>query len=78
MNKHRRVYFYLDLKKNLYENGRQELTHKQLQQLLFIDDSLFKIEWENNQKINAYDLLITLPAIKSEDQRLQQVRKAIV
>lgn len=45
MNKQRRTYFYLDLKKNMYENGRQELTHKQIQQLKFIDDELFKVDW---------------------------------
>lgn len=38
MSKQRRTYFYLDLKKNMYQNGRQELTHKHIQQLMFIND----------------------------------------
>jgi hypothetical protein len=67
MNTERRIYFYADLKKNIYDNGRFELTHKHIQQMLFIDDQLFRVEWEHNMKIRTYDLMITLPQIKSED-----------
>ena len=40
------------------------MTHKTIQQLQFIDDSFFKVEWEaigkNRDNQNEYDLLITL------------------
>ena len=70
--------FYADLKKHLYETLRTELTQRHIQQLLFIDDELFKVEWDFNQKIKYDDLLITLPIIRSEDERLLKVRKNIV
>lgn len=70
MHKKVKFYFFSDLKKNIYENGRTELTHKHLQQLLFIDDQLFRVEWQVNQKLKCHDLLIFLPQIPSEDQRL--------
>ena len=54
------------------------ITQKQLQQLLFIDDSLFKVEWQHNETIRDYDLLITLPRYSSEDERVKVVRKKMV
>jgi hypothetical protein len=66
-NRKIRSYFYADLKKNIYENCRTELTQRHIQQMLFIDDQLFKVEWALNQKIKYIDLLITLPVIRSED-----------
>lgn len=62
----------------MYSDRCTELTKKHLQQLLFIDDQLFKVEWQKNDKIKTFDLLITLPTINSEDERVQKTRKLIV
>jgi hypothetical protein len=51
---------------------------KHLQQLLFIDEELYTIEWQMNQRINNYDLMIISPDIRSEDERIQNTRKKIV
>lgn len=78
MNRKAKFIFFFDLKKSLYENNRMEVTQKNLQQLLFIDDSLFNIKWENNIKVKGFDLMITPSEIKSEDERIQATRKKIV
>lgn len=54
------------------------MTYKQLQQLLFIDDTLFAVEWQHNQKIGTIDVMVTPPKIISEDQRISNTRKSIV
>ncbi len=48
MNRKYKFYFYSDLKKNIYENNRTELSHKIIQQILFIDNQALKVEWQNN------------------------------
>lgn len=78
MNKQLKILFFQDLRKNVYSDRCTELTKKHLQQLLFIDDQLFKVEWQKNDKIKTFDLLITLPTINSEDERVQKTRKLIV
>jgi hypothetical protein len=62
-----KYYFFADIKKSLYEVSRMELSIKHLQQLLFIDEGLYTVEWQMNQKINNYDLMIISPEIRSED-----------
>jgi len=37
-----------------------EVAFQHLQQLLFLDDRLFVLKWDINQKIKEYDLLIEL------------------
>lgn len=37
------MYFYADLKKNLFSNGRNQITHQHLQKMLFIDAEIFKV-----------------------------------
>jgi len=62
-----KYYFFSDIKKSLYEVNRMEMSIKHLQQLLFIDEGLYTVEWQMNQKINNYDLMIISPEIRSED-----------
>ena len=59
------------------------LTHRTIQQLQFIDDCFFKVEWEvlskNRDNQNEYDLLITLPQKEiSIDSCVTEARRKIV
>lgn len=65
MSKNIRSYFFYELRGNLRDNLRMEISRKELGQLLFIDGQLFKVEWAMNYSIHKYDLLITIPQIKS-------------
>ena len=78
MTKSMRVYFLFDLKNNIRENLSIDISKKQICQLLFIDTDLFKLDWAMNFATKRYDLLITLPPIKSHDERQSKTRKAIV
>jgi len=38
-----------------------------LEQLLFLDESLFEVKWEWSYTKKGYDVMIALPKIKSKD-----------
>ena len=78
MAKSMRVYFLYDLKHNLRDNLGIDISKKEICQLLFIDSDLYRLEWAMNFANKRYDLLITLPSIKSHDERHVKTRKAIV
>lgn len=59
--------FFGDIQKSLKEINRQDVAQSQLQQLLFLDDTLFAIEWAMSDRVKAYDLLLHSPVINSED-----------
>jgi hypothetical protein len=70
--------FFTDLRSNLYQHNCIELTQRSLQQLLFLDDRLYEIEWQYHEKCKRPDLQLRLPAFKSEDERVWSVRTRIV
>ena len=59
-------------------NNQILMSHKNIQQLLFIDRELFQFQWEFNQNIKDYDFMVTLPVIQSEDRRIHETRNKIV
>jgi hypothetical protein len=73
-----KVLYYNTLRLKMKESMRVTISHKHLQQLLFIDGDLYKVEWANNPAIKDYDLLLTLPPYTSEDTRVNEVRNKIV
>jgi len=70
--------FFTNLKRRIREGMNITITKKHIQQLLFINDELFKIEWAENASIKDFDLLIILPRFTSEDARVKDTRKRIV
>jgi hypothetical protein len=71
--------FFTDLAANIKNaiNG-MELTRQHLQQLLFLDPALYSVEHQLNIKIRKSDLQIRMPAVRSEDERVNAVHEKIV
>jgi hypothetical protein len=79
MNRSSKSVFYSDVRNSLeqYCKGMQ-FTHRHLQQLIFLDETLYELDWAINDKFRRHDLQIRLPQIKSHDARRREVRKKIV
>lgn len=73
-----RFCFFTDLRINLFETRRAQLSKHHIQQLLFLDKDLYEVKWEYYEKGKKYDLQLKQPSIKSRDERVDDVRKHIV
>lgn len=51
---------------------------KHLEQLLYLDETLYEIKWERNKDYRKYDILVKLPEIKSRQVRKAMLRETIV
>lgn len=78
VNRDKKFMFLNDLQRCLKENcNRMEFREDHLEQLIFIDDSLYIIEWIPN-KNQKYALRLQLPEVPSFDRRKAEARKKIV
>ena len=80
LDKHRgmKIFFFETIKKNIYESSNTLIEYKTIQQLLFLDDKCYQMEWKMNEKIRRYDLKLMASEISSMDGRRAQMRANIV
>lgn len=70
--------FFNDLQRSLKDHhNRMEIREDHLEQLIFIDDSLYVIEWIPNLN-KKYALRLQLPEVPSFDRRRTETRKKVV
>ena len=73
-----KILFFDAIRKSIYKNTSIVVELKHIQQLLFLDENCYIVEWKMNDKIKKFDLKIALPRINSMDMRRMEMRKNIV
>lgn len=66
-NRSNKVLFFEDLKRIIRDSLKVFVDIKHLEQLLYLDETLFEVKWEWSSTKKGYDVMITLPKIKSKD-----------
>jgi hypothetical protein len=49
-----------------------------LEQLLYLDETLYELKWEKSKDLKKYDILMKFPEIKSKQERKANLRGTIV
>ena len=80
LDKHRgmKVFFFQTIKKSICDSGNTVIEYKNFQQLTYLDEQCYALEWKMNDKIRRYDIKIARPAYNSQDNRSSEMRKKIV
>lgn len=73
-----KILFFDTIRKSIYKNTSIIVELKHIQQLLFLDENCYIVEWKMNDKIKKFDLKIALPRVDSMDIRRMEMRKNIV
>lgn len=73
-----KILFFDAIRKSIYKNTSIIVELKHIQQLLFLDENCYIVEWKMNDKIKKFDLKIALPRIDSMDMRRMEMRKNVV
>lgn len=66
-NRSNKFVFFEDLKRTIRDSLKVFVEIKHLEQLLYLDETLFEVKWEWSCTKKGYDVMITLPKIKSKD-----------
>ena len=54
--------FLSHLQANFKKNSGPDLTYENMKKILFLEDSLYELEWALKDSSNKYDLLIRIPS----------------
>jgi hypothetical protein len=54
------------------------IDFKHLEQLLYLDESLYELRWEKSRDLKKYDIIMKTPEIKSRQERKNNLREIIV
>lgn len=58
-----KTFYFHSLVKNIQKSSSVFIEQTDLQQSLFLDEDVYKVQWGYNEKIKRYDLKISLPKI---------------
>ena len=82
LNKPTKNMFYIDLRKNIKNKCFRTLSLENIEQIMFLDDSLLKIEWERRNKNRdqeyEYDLMVTMPKLDNFDPVIKSAKRKII
>ena len=70
--------FFQDIKRSMRDSLKVFVDFKHLEQLLYLDETLYEIKWEKSKDLQKYDIMVKLSEIKSRQERKAKLRVTIV
>jgi hypothetical protein len=53
--------FFQDIKRSMRDSLKVLIDFKHLEQLLYLDETLYEIKWEKSRDLKKYDIMMKLP-----------------
>ncbi len=77
-NRATKFIFFEELRKIIRDSLRVFLEMRHLEQLLYLDESLYEVKWEWSYEKKGHDIMIVQPKIQSKDERKTRVRQVMI